>query len=63
MLIRYEKTTEHDIVLVIDEVDKFLGKIDLFDLVDCIDREKEPLNEDEYLYWFVDKEKLNLFLI
>ncbi len=60
MLVRYEEIRNTDDILVIDECNRYLGECFLFDFVDAIDRDRDPIEENEYLYFFVDKEKLNL---
>ena len=59
MYIRWENTSEEEIVLVVDEIGKFLGKADLFVLVDIIDDHKDVIEEDGEVYFFVNKENLN----
>lgn len=58
MYIRWENTNEEEVVLVIDEIGKFLGKVDLFMLVDIIDDHKDTIEEDDDVYFFVEKDKL-----
>lgn len=58
MYIRWENTSEEEVVLVIDEIGKFLGKVDLFMLVDIIDDHKDTIEEDDDVYFFVEKDKL-----
>lgn len=60
MYIRYSDTKNEDVVLVIDELERYLGQVRLFDLLDIINKDKEPIEDDEYLYWFVEKDQLNI---
>jgi GT2 family glycosyltransferase len=62
MFIRFEEVRGTDSVLVISETDKFLGEMLIVDLIDCVDKDKDILEEDNYVYWSVDKNKLNEFL-
>jgi hypothetical protein len=62
MLIRLEKT-RYSTVLIIDEVDRFIGEIDEDTLwMECIDINLEPLIEDDYIFYLVDKNCLNKLL-
>lgn len=63
MYVRIEQIKDTDIVLIIDENDKYLGKMFFYDFVDCIVETKEELEEDEYLFFYVEKETLDKFLI
>lgn len=56
MLIRLEKVHNSSMVLIVDEVDKFIGEVDEDNLfMECIDIDLEPLIEDDYIYYLVDK--------
>ena len=59
MYVRTENPTDKNILLCIDEIDRYLGQISLDSFIDCMDGDKEPLIENEFEYYFVDKEKLN----
>lgn len=59
MVVRLEEVRNSDTILVIDENNKYLGTMFYSDFADCIDSTKNEFEEDEYLYWFVDKEILN----
>ena len=58
MIVRYEEIRNSDEVLVISETGKYLGKMLMVDFVDCIDKDKDTLEEDDYLYFFADKKEL-----
>ena len=58
MIVRYEEIRNSDEVLVISETGKYLGKMLMVDFVDCIDKDKDTLEEDDYLYLFTDKKEL-----
>lgn len=62
MLVRFEEIKDSDIVLVVDELGKYLGKTRIDMLYDCIIDDKEPIEEDEYTFWFVNKDELNKIL-
>ena len=58
MIVRYEEIKNSDEVLVISETGKYLGKMLMIDFVDCLDRDKDVIEEDDYLYFFADKKQL-----
>lgn len=58
MIVRYEEIRNSDEVLVISETGKYLGKMSMIDFVDCIDKDKDTFEEDDYLYFFADKKEL-----
>jgi hypothetical protein len=58
MIVRYEEIRNSDEVLVISETGKYLGKILMVDFVDCIDRDKDVIEEDGYTFFFADKKEL-----
>ena len=58
MIVRYEEIRNSDEALVISETGKYLGKMLMVDFVDCIDKDKDTLEEDDYLYFFADKKEL-----
>jgi hypothetical protein len=62
MFVRTENTTDKDVLLVIDEIDSYLGQIHLEDFIDCMDGDKEVLMENEFEYFYVSKEQLDIFL-
>jgi hypothetical protein len=62
MYIKLEKTSSST-VLVTDEVGKYWGEIDEDTLwMECIDINLEPLIEDDYIFYLVDKNCLNKLL-
>lgn len=62
MIIRIEKTKNWREVLVVDELERFLGVISLGVFhKHCLER-KETLEMDEYTYYYVNKEKLIKYL-
>jgi|GEM_PF-5273741 len=62
MIIRIENTKDWREVLVVDELDRFLGVISLSVFHKfCLER-KETLEMDEYTYYYVNKEKLIKYL-
>ena len=58
MIVRYEEIRNSDEVLVISETGKYLGKMLMVDFVDCLDRDKDVIEEDDYLYFSADKKEL-----
>jgi hypothetical protein len=58
MYIRTEKT-KTEVVLVIDEIGRYLGSASEEELfIECINIDLEPLIEDDYIFFFVDKDCL-----
>lgn len=58
MYIRIE-ATRTETLLVIDEIGRYLGSIDGYNLfMECIDIDLEPLIEDDYIFYLVDKNRL-----
>lgn len=56
MYIRIEKIKNSSMVLVIDEIGVYKGEVDEDNLfMECIDIDLEPLIEDDYIYYLVDK--------
>lgn len=60
MYIRYEFIKDTDRVLILDELERYLGETNISSILDLIDDDKEDLVENDYLYYFVDKQQLNL---
>lgn len=60
MYIRYEDTKDERVVLVVDELENYKGKVRLMDLLDLFDDDLQVVEENEYIYKFVDKQQLNL---
>jgi hypothetical protein len=62
MYIRIEKTRS-SMVLVINELDNYIGEVDEDTLwMECINIDLEPLIEDDYIFYLVDKNCLNKLL-
>lgn len=61
MYIRIEEVKNTDTVLIIDEIDRFLGKCFFADLVEIM-TDEEPMIENEYTYWCVSKIRLEKIL-
>ncbi len=62
MYIRTEKT-KTEVVLVIDEIGRYLGSASEEELfIECINIDLEPLIEDDYIFFFVDKDCLTKVL-
>lgn len=57
MIVRYENT-KNGTLLIIDECDVFHGECYSEDFIECME-ERDNFIENEYDYFFVDKEKLN----
>lgn len=57
MIVRYENT-KNGTLLIIDECDVFHGECYSEDFIECME-ERDSFIENEYDYFFVDKEKLN----
>jgi hypothetical protein len=62
MIIRVENIKDSDVVLVVSELDKYIGKMYFYEFVECLDDTREPIEEDEHTWWFVDKVKINKLL-
>ena len=59
MYIRLEKIRSSSMVLVIDEIGVYKGEVDEDTLwMECINIDLEPLIEDDYIYYLVDKNNL-----
>jgi len=58
MIVRYEKSSDTSI-LIINECNKYLGEIEIIDFAECME-DKDSFEEDEYNWFFVNKEKINL---
>jgi hypothetical protein len=61
MYIRLEEVRGTDMVLVIDEIGRYLGKCFFADIVDIM-VDEEPLEELEYTYFKVSKPQLEKIL-
>lgn len=62
MLVKLEKTKDWREVLVADELDKFLGLISLGVFHKYCLEKKETLEIDEYIFYYVSKERLIRYL-
>lgn len=56
MICRYEQA-DNDTILVISEVDVFLGQCEINSFVDCIE-DRDTFEEDDFIWYYVNKEKL-----
>ena len=62
MIVRVEEVRNTDTVLVVDELSRYLGKMFFSDFADCIVKDSEPIEEDNYLFWHVNKEQIKKYL-
>ena len=62
MFVRIEEQKDHT-VLIIDEIDRYLGRMYFDEFVNLINDSKEPMEEKGYLYYVVDKNELNKRII
>lgn len=62
MIVRIEKTKDWTKVLVVDELDKFLGVISLGTFHKLCREREETLEMDDYTYYYVNKQKLIKYL-
>ena len=62
MFVRIENSSEPDFYLVTDELGHYLGRVNGFDFAECIVKDRE-IDEDNHLYWFVEKECLEKYLL
>lgn len=61
MLVRLESIKNSEQVLVIDEIGRFLGEIDSVEFfLSCVLDGEDILEEDDYIYYVVDKECLKI---
>lgn len=61
MIVRLENVRNSNQVLVIDELNRYIGYIEELDFfLDCTKVQLEPFEEDGYIYFHVDKNCLNL---
>lgn len=61
MLVRLEKTENKNVVLVVDELDRFCGEIFISVFHKHCLLYKEPVEIDDYEYYHVSKEKINKY--
>ena len=63
MLVRLESIKKSRHVLVIDELGKYLGSVEELDFfLECANVHLEPIEEDGYIFFHVDKDCLKLIL-
>lgn len=62
MLVRFEEIKDSNVVLIVDENQKYLGKLYNDTFFSCILDNKEPIDENDFTYWFVDKKLINKYL-
>ena len=62
MVVRFEEVRNTDTILIIDELSRYMGKMYLSDFPECVIDKTEPFEEDNYLFWHVDKNIINKFL-
>lgn len=55
MLVRIEKIKKSTNLLVISELNKFLGEITNDSFIECWDSDVELIEEDEYMFYTIDK--------
>lgn len=58
MLVRYEKIKGSTNLLVISELNEFLGEITNYDFIGCWDDNVYVVEEDGYMFYTVDKNLL-----
>jgi hypothetical protein len=58
MVVRIESIKGTETVLIIEETGKYLGQMESINFfVECLD-DRDPFEEDKYLWYFVDKKCL-----
>lgn len=58
MIVRLENSRD-GFYLVVDEIDRFIGKIDMYDFLECVIDDSQ-FTEDNYTYYSVNKAELML---
>lgn len=59
MLVRLERTKDTSVFLVVDELSSFLGSVREIDFfTQCTHLDLEPIEEDGYIFYHVDKKCL-----
>ena len=54
MYIKIEKIQKSSQIILVDEVGKYLGMLENIEqFLDCVDLNKEPLEEDGYVFHYV----------
>jgi len=59
MIVRVETIRKTNQYIVVDEIGKYIGKIDELSFIDTF-LDKDPFEEDEYTWYYVDKQLLFL---
>ena len=62
MFVRIENTKDNDVYLVVNELDRYLGRVDGFNFAECIVNNKTYVCENDFLWWYVEKECLDKYL-
>lgn len=55
MIIRFEEIKNSTVSLIIDELGNYLGKMYTDEIIECLLDGMEPLEEEEYTFWHVNK--------
>lgn len=59
MIVRIEKVRNSEVVLIIDELGRYVGSVEnLEDFLGCTRLNREPFCEDDYTYFYVMEECL-----
>lgn len=59
MLVRVESVKNSDVILIINELGKFIGQTNEIEFfISCTLKDKDPIEEDGYTFYFVNKECL-----
>ena len=63
MYIKIEKIYKSKQVILVDEIGKYLGMLENIEqFLECVDLEREPLEEDGYVFYFVEDNCIFNFL-
>jgi GTP-binding protein EngB required for normal cell division len=63
MLIRLETIYKSKQVILVDEIGKYIGTLENIEqFLECVDLDKEPLEEDDYVFYFVEDNCIFNFL-
>lgn len=63
MLVRLEDVFKSKSILLIDEIGRYIGQTNEIEFfTSCINIHLEPIEEDGYIYYFVDRDCLNKLL-
>lgn len=63
MLIRLETIYKSKQVILVDEIGKYVGTLENIEqFLECVDLDKEPLEEDGYVFYFVEDNCIFNFL-